>query len=885
MSKVAAFLGEGLRRPSTASSPTRERKDSILRASPPLTLEPSMEGPPSPRTIRAYTENMKSGSHGRTRTNSTVSSFGGSESGHHSGPHSPEPTLRRQTSKKSISGMSTKAERPDSISMFGKSLFSRGSRKSKATIGRARASSSLSLHPREMPFSASTTTIDEEQSFKKHLISGPYNFQHVTHTGQDHAAPGDEVKSRKSSIDEFNSLHGPLNPHPGNEIYVPDDDEVDNSSIDPFNSFDSIHTIREHAIPPPLPTQHHIPRKHVNPVNTQRPTLRTSQSHDSVRNAHGPPPPRPPRSPMTQGPSLPPRTSSRNGSQIWDEYDPLMTTSLERPHYASGFRRPQAFHLPLSPPLPSTQVEDGDYFQQPLVSPRQQDPGWPFVSPAPSATSGGESQLADVPEEEPINFSRRQNRMSTASIRASRSVPNLMKPHENWPDMPQMPSEPVRLTLDNFENWEDDIDYCYENEVEANCDYDWLERASLETEREHNPFHDSGVSVSEGIAMTDSGPTSPISPKAPKDRRHPPVSMHTVKNSMGRRLEAALQLDLANNMAAVETHVTPPTAIEQEKEVDFPQSDDIKQTNLLRPDSFQFTNGDGFPHSPSLLLPLDYSKELSLSDFENNNSRLSIDINSFVYDHHTSFPMVMDFMGNSNQNRLSAPNRPDSTSTATHSYRSSADVDVLRSSGDSSTSLATSVDELKEQKSFESMVSSSVGREHSGSVSSVVSINSNPFSTYIEPSAAPAAVLPIRSSLEADDVLSFPLPPHTGSASPPLPPPTTEAEEPLSLELARQEAETRLLPPSPSPCAQEEGKMSDAMASRHGRKGSVPLTSGHMKSGSVVKDLPVMKEQSAVSAMKKMGRARSSTVGARTKSAYGLFPSAAPANPNPGAPF
>lgn len=429
--------------------------------------------------------------------------------------------------------------------------------------------------------------------------------------------------------------------------------------------------------------------------------------------------------------------------------------------------------------------------------------------------------------------------------------------------------------------------------MEADCEYDWLGRASLETEREstHNPFHDSGVSVGDALAITAGHAISPTSPKTQR-RRHPPVSMHTAKNSLGRRLELASQSEQMRSPPS-ESFVTPPTAVETEPELVFAPTvgDATKNTSLLAPAPLDI--GISFPHSPSLLLPHDFSSAPSSdldADADAVTSRLSIDINSFFYEQQgTVFP-ALDF---SVLTRLSAPRDSTSTSTATHSYRSSAEVEgevegvlngdgaALRSSGGSSTSLATSVDEVKDGRGVELFTSTSASggrREHSASISSA-SFSSNPFSAYIEP--APARGL---TPIEA-----FPLPP----VSPPLPEPepasasTSIAEEPLNLELAlaRQEAETRLLPPSPSPSACAQG---EAMASRHGRKGSVPLMSAGVTRGEVMEGKEGRdgkekdgKEKDGKDGRK--GRVRSSTVGSRGKSAYGLFPSASAVNS--GAPF
>lgn len=754
-------------------------------------------------------------SHGRTRTNSTVSSFG-SDSG--------SPELKRQTSKKSMAGFSTRSDRPESIQIFGKSLFSRGSRKSKTASGR---SSSMSLHQRDSQYADGR--IEEEPS-KKHLISGPYNFQHVIHTAQG-SQSGVEVKSRGSSLDNEQTLSG--RPHASS---ISDSDYMSDAITE------TAHSIAEEVEGTPRP-QRRTFRKSVSPINVA-PRLRSSQSHDSVRNA----PPRPPRSPMMPMPlpgGLPPRTSSRTPSMIWDEYDPLASTSLERPHYASGFRRPQAFHLPLSPPLPAENMAPvGDYFSQPSPVPArpQDNVGWPFA-PQPSPSESG-SQLADVPEEEELTAAtRRQNRLSTASIRASRSVPNMQSrsradSRANASDIPLPPTptaflgfaeqakiqQPIKLNLDSFDSWEDDIDYCYEHEVEADCEYNW-ERTSIDTEIARKDFHDSACSTGEFDFATDASPRS----------------VRSVRR-------------VSNEYGLPDPYVSPPSPskdVFQIPEFDFAsqfstgsltssrkrESYKLNDLLLAAPRNEEFQESQGFTLSPSLLIPRDYA-----------------DANQqYGYEHQQSFERFASFAGRSRSSYGSESNRlSDPPSMASVRSSRTSHTDGLRGSGGSSSSLVDSFHGIK--AGHESVLlersaevaqsqrnSGNLGRCHSGSVSSVISNSSmlscNPFDAYIE--REDNDITPLAQNRLSD-----------GGAG---------EEMTQSLELARQEAESRLLPPSPSPCAQSP--MEEQRKMMHGRKGSVPLLNA-------ANNVPV---QRAAQSPKATGRARASTVGGRAKS-YGLFP-------------
>jgi hypothetical protein len=114
---------------------------------------------------------------------------------------------------------------------------------------------------------------------------------------------------------------------------------------------------------------------------------------------------------------------------------------------------------------------------------------WPLPSPFDGL------QLADVPEEEDTTVVSRRSRMSSASgeLRLSKSVPNFspLKSTKSRTSVindqrPQTPpphisqddeshavgvalSPPRAIAPLSQESWEDDIDYCYEHEAEANC--------------------------------------------------------------------------------------------------------------------------------------------------------------------------------------------------------------------------------------------------------------------------------------------------------------------------------------------------------------------------------------------------------------------------------
>lgn len=269
-----------------------------------------------------------------------------------------------------------------------------------------------------------------------------------------------------------------------------------------------------------------------------------------------------------------------------------------------------------------------------------------------------------------------------------------------------------------------------------------------------------------------------------------------------------------------------------------------------------FKESHGFNLSPSLLIPVDYAKQMQIE----SHSPHRMDADGFTYEHTDFLPLQSHEFDHLDAYRVSAPE-------STASYRSSTTSRTdggLRESGSSSTSLAASnpayhgghaqclepqLGGLLERAAEVALAHRSISSN--GSVPDLIASarsmpSSNPFSTYIEPASCAATA--------ADAVTSSPRAEWN-----PAPSPTQwqrVADEEQSAELALQISEERLLPPSPAPCALRPS-MQAQMA--HGRKGSVPLLAGRFALPRLETTPPRVK-----------GRARASTLGAR--GSYMLFP-------------
>jgi hypothetical protein len=473
----------------------------------PDSLEPAIDGPPSPERIRAYTEQMKRSSifGNNSRTNTFSSATSSSRSRESKAPSTDNLSLSRRSSNRSnrSSMPSVRSERPESVAIFG-SIFSRGGRKLR------RDSDAVGLHRSASPLTIATAggSMYEEGSAKhyyygkgrnprkRHVISGPYNFQHVTHTRQDHL-PNLERASRMELASEFSAIRASQEPTNGELKGIRAEDlHFENFSSE---ALDLPEQLAPTSKSPKSPRQRTVLRKSVSPPQPPR-TMSYAISHDNLRI----PPPRPPRSPLshTCPVALPARTSSRTASIIFDTFDPLATTTIERPYTSGGFRKPAPLSL-LIPPSPPSWHEQQEHSSSPPTSHAVTTPGDEAWQLTPSLI--GNFELADVKEEDEEVVSRK-SRISIASseLRMSQSVPELRRiSNEHGNDRPETrmsttlgrsPSDktvvPRKAPLSPgfqlvHDSWEDDIDYCYEHEVEADCDYQW-DRCSVEKDEVTN---------------------------------------------------------------------------------------------------------------------------------------------------------------------------------------------------------------------------------------------------------------------------------------------------------------------------------------------------------------------------------------------------------------
>lgn len=606
-------VNKPLRHKDSSSSPSQEYTHSLSPST--ESLEPAIDGPPSPDQIRAYTEHMKRssifGNNSRTNTlSSGTSSFNSRES---TTASTESLSLSRKSSGRSnASNMpSSRLDRPESVQIFGRSLFSRRGRKdgkkdknelgtpvgdyfSERSVRDERPNSQWGSSRRGTMFnSRSPPLLPEEhrQRSRHHLISHPFDFQHVTHTGQDHL-PNLERVSHQELVSEFSTIRASQAPSNGELKGI----RAEDLHFDNFSSgaLDSPESLEDFPIRPSSGHRRTVLRKSIVPQKLQRPVVYT-KSHDNIRAA---PPARPPRSPLSPScpVALPARISSRprTASILYDTFDPL--TTPDGPQILNEDFR-QLAPLGLSIPLPAGANEEiSEQTIAHAVSTTPTDEAWPLTA-SPMGKSSGE--LADVQEEDEEAFNRK-SRLSTASgeLRMSQSVPALRLRSLNQPGVPQPPVAAINLHRTTApkvplspgftvaqDSWDNAIDYAYEHEAEADCDYQWDLR-----------------SVDDGTTTVADVSSVPVEQPEPELDLHlndgHPVYHGRFRPSL--LVPSTLDLPELSPMSLISTNSDPRTP-----HFHRPMSQIRSPSHAS-----SFKESQGFNLSPSLIIPTDYQSHM-----------------------------------------------------------------------------------------------------------------------------------------------------------------------------------------------------------------------------------------------------------------------------------
>ncbi|GJN78095.1 hypothetical protein PLIIFM63780_001588 [Purpureocillium lilacinum] len=561
--------------------------------------------------------------------------------------------IARRTSIRSNDSSSTPSrDRAESVSNFSKNLFHRrGKSKRESSSHSSSASSIYSVDgPVDMtgvgtkdsiiPAIFSRRKPSRDEAIQKKLqISGPFNFQHVAHRQRKQAAHDAQAAYVVDPTADF----PPVPAHASTSVPTAGDGPMAEFRSQYAVSTDSIDEADDGHYDATTPQQSSFPRQPA-PVPGPRRLVKHSRSREHLRKSPPRAPVRPPRSPVETSfasavPPVPPRVSSRQ-SNYPEPHESVTSTLVDRPQTAAGFRRPQPFppfssadHLPTATSVHHEHVpfvEDGA--SSPVLG-EAYDMAWPLTSPVQGSYDPILSALPDVPEEEEHFGVSRRSRLSLASnnssLRGSHSVPMLRSLAES-----QRPMSGASETLGRFERpvahgvagseaggpagsefdmflerWEDDIDYCYEHEAEADCNYEWG-RPSLETARDNNSppthsFMDKELGEMRGSGLAQS---------------HPSLLSPTPQDLPG--------LSPASQTSAVLGHeaVTPTSHAAVTNNFSLPKGDrksvrhlDLRTGNRASYAS-SFKESHGFTLSPSLLIPGDYQQQMLMKEAEKHTN-------------------------------------------------------------------------------------------------------------------------------------------------------------------------------------------------------------------------------------------------------------------------
>ena len=637
-------------------------------------MEPAIEGPPSPERLRQLSKQMKRASYlNRPKIQRNDSSSGTSPRRAMDG-RSPWETafdsiaLSRHPSSRSNSSGTPSHERPsrESVQMLGRNLFQRsgngGGNKSKRASS-SHSSSNSSLYSAEVPGEALTLKDSlmptlfarrkpsrDNSAQKKLQISGPFNFQHVTHHQRENVV---ELQRHRAGVaSEFSSMRtpGPTTAPGALQIEARDLHHFPNASID---SVDSQHDDAPLTAPPMRPT---LVSRNTAPSLGPHRRMKSAKSSDALRTS-------PPRSSILRaGSHSPIFQHTRNGSQLSDEHTIEPTSSApvppprissrqslapeglsafananadHRPRTSGGFVKPQPFDpseggIDQSPPPPATShgfMPPADFeafgvdekrFSHALTTP--DDAAWPLNTQAASPSSPYEKALPDVPEEEEQNNAGGWSRLSLASnnssLRGSQSVPALrsfsqcQRRTSGASDTLGLSDVAARPKVDDeafptpasptHDSWEDVIDYCYEHEAEANHNYQW-ERPSLDG---HRPAVNNAVHIAleeEELAEA----TPPIETTSCPEGQGGPALSPSGQDALNPIPEATA----TSGHLAVTSNFSLPRGEKGSR---------VSQLKSIRPVSYasSFRESQGFNLSPSLLIPGDYHQQMLAEKYD-----------------------------------------------------------------------------------------------------------------------------------------------------------------------------------------------------------------------------------------------------------------------------
>lgn len=578
-------------------------------------------------------------------------------------------TLSRKSSIKSTTSSMPSRERPESVQAIGKAIFNRKAklrRESLATSGSSTYSSEMTLDvsnergragsvvSKEHITSAAMNLFNRrktvqagEDAQKRPLISNPFNFQHVSQIQKDQIPHLDRANSTTLRKELSQARSPPSSVRGASRGPASEDLRVPN-----FSSKTSRAHLDDESIPPhvvPHSRESSLSRPSSSHHSPSRPWVKQVKSQDHMR---GPPPPRPPRSPPNlavesfdfpaPGGFVSARRPSQNTSIPRRDSEALGNTWRHHQQGLDTFRFPASVNAEGDARTPSIGASDcatpglPDNRRYSRVFVQAESPNWPLTAPMNgSNVASFEAGLPNVPEEEEHGGGAKRSRASSksahSSLRGSISTPALRQASlSNASYASHDRTYSRESTLEHFDlnalqqsarnanaeslrrdSWEDVIDYCYEHEMEADCDYDW-HRPSIDV------MHETAYTEasSEDESFLQSRPTSDVPALSPASYLSPQTS------------QEAITPTLATTVAK-----SPPSA-----NFSLPRRDGIRNKRHLHVSTgsqSSFTEAQGFTLSPSFAIPTDYHHELLAAHQGQYESDLDTIAHAMTYDDST----------------------------------------------------------------------------------------------------------------------------------------------------------------------------------------------------------------------------------------------------------
>ncbi|MCJ1306970.1 hypothetical protein MMC25_000614 [Agyrium rufum] len=485
------------------------------------------------------------------------------------------------------------------------------------------------------------------ESMLKKSISDPFNFTHLTHTCQNDAKSLQDMPA-SDLVSEFSAIRASQAPR--RELKGIKAESID--GIRPLSRQSSFPTASSHSPYAPLVSSFTVPmtdrstnfsRDHVRRDSTRSNHLRNSPSMDNLARIS---PmsfssPTPPQSP-------PPRRSSRfaltmpNDCGLTFAPTSTMATSSTRSSSLSNS----------STQVPVLSVEA---FSSVLPDPESSAVGSAVSTPDDSAftlrpqLSSANITLADVPEEEEQQHVHHRRTTNGSESRADNSQSGLQTSPESAstsdnedglqmtqrnPVSQQGLREPITawaFEADNvksfrdraskrmsrglqpmMDSWEEDIDYCYEHEAEADSAFDW-DRTSIDESRvSGESFVLAGRSAASSFVDYHgrNNICAPVLPDGHSETTQVPAHDHD--NYSCDTLTS--HLNIPDSLASLETRspMSASSSFAYASEAQTPSEDG--GPNLFR-STRRFDRESGiFPLSPSMYLPAEYQTPLSEED-------------------------------------------------------------------------------------------------------------------------------------------------------------------------------------------------------------------------------------------------------------------------------